>query len=357
MKKNNKYLSVLCFLSVLISISSYATDNQNSDSKKWDWQCSIKQTSDLFKDKIIWKTLLCDGFVNHKKTLENLNINIVFAPLNDPEIKFVPYQAQSSNQLEKLPQIADHLNAKYNIIAGINGGYFYRMDVPGFTDNICYYKTFDPPKPGESIGDSLLQYNGKSYATNCAFMPGLAESSRAALILTGVDPVSLKTAPYITLVKPNTVYMQKDQIPDAIGAGPNLITDGKLTVNDPNENLLPTLEFSANSAVGIINDTDGYPAQIVFFVVDGNNNSAENDWPAMNAYQMADFMLNYLKVSNAMSMDQGGSTTLYVSASDLSLYPMHVVSNSHFEPGVPPSANYIRDIYDGLFITTPKEKI
>jgi len=279
----------------------------------------------------------------------------VYAPINDPEIKFVPYEAQSTNQLAKLPEIADSLSSRYNVLAGINGGYFFRNDVKHFKDNICPAKTFNPPKAGDSMGDSLLQHDGKNYATNCAFWPGKAENPRAALILSGINPNSGKNAPYITLVKPDVVYTQAGNvIPDAIGAGPNLVTNGKLTVSDPDENLLPTLEFAANSAVGIINDNAGNPAQLVFFTVDGSDDSPKKGWPGMNALEMADFMLHYVKVANAISMDQGGSTTMYVAESDPAIYPLHVVSDSDFVPGMPRSVKNVRNIYDGLFIAVPK---
>lgn len=74
----------------------------------------------------------------------------------------------------------------------------------------------------------------------------------------------------------------------------------------------------------------------------------------MNAFQMADFMLNYLKVSNAISMDQCGSTTLYVAPSDLTIYPLHVVSNSNFEPGKPLSQDNIRYMMGYLLLRQNK---
>lgn len=338
-------LAVIIYL--LFSTSPHATETTS-----WHWNCSIIQTSQLYKNKVTWQTLNCDGYLQNIKILKSLNINVIYAPINDPEIQFVPYRAQTPTQLAKLPDIAASL-PQYNVLAGINGGYFYRIDQADFKDNICLYKTHHPPKPGDSMGDSLLQYNGMSYATNCAFIPGIAQNPRASLILTGVNPQTGKPAPYITLVKPDMIYKQpNDVIPDAIGAGPNLVTNGKLTVNNPDENLIPTLEFAANAAIGIINNTKGDPTQLVLFTVDGNDKSFEKNWPGMNASQMADFMLHYLKVSNAISMDQGGSTTAFVSASDLSIYPLHVVSNANYEPGVPRSANNVREIYDGLFIAT-----
>lgn len=352
MRKNYYLRRSLITIACLLSTTLY---NFANASTSWQWKCTQQQTTNLYKNKITWKTLNCDGYDHNIKILKSLNINVIQAPVNDPEIKFVPYHAQTPTQLAKLPDIANSLPSQYNVVSAINGGYFYRSDVPNFKDNICTHKTHNPPKPGDSMGDSLLQFDGVNYATNCAYMPGIAEKPRASLILTGINPATGKQAPYITLVKPDTIYTEAGGvIPDAIGAGPNLITNGKLTVNTPDENLVPTFEFAANSAIGIINDNSGNPMQLVYFTVDGNDDSFEKGWPAMNAYQMADFMLNYLKVSNAISMDQGGSTTLYVAASDINIYPLHVVSNSKYQPFKPRSADNVREIYDGLFITVPK---
>lgn len=346
----------IVILGLLASVCVYANTSSAAPQDSWQWTCTPMQITDLYKNKVTWQTLTCDGSLNNKVVLKSLNINVVTAPVNDPEVKFVPYESQTPTQLDMLPNIAGSLNAKTNVLAGINGGYFFRSDVKRFVDNICPYKTVTPPKPGTSMGDSLLQHDGQNFSTNCAFMPGKAENPRASLILSGINPDTGKSAPYITLVKPDVTYTQANNvIPDAIGAGPNLVTDGKLTVNNPDENLIPTSEFAANSAVGIINDASGNPAQLVLFTVDGSDDSLKKGWPGMNATEMADFMLNYLKVSNAISMDQGGSTTMYVGASDLSTFPLHVVSNSDFEPGVPRSERSIRDIYDGLFIAVPKQ--
>src|SRR5579872_3167672 len=135
------------------------------------WNCSAVQTTNLYKNKVTWQTLNCDGYYNNQPLLKSLNINVIYAPLNDPEIKFMPHQAATSNQLAKLPDIANGINTPYNVVAGINGGYFYRNDVNKFKDNICFYKTFTPPKPTDSMGDSLLQHDGSNFAKNCAFWP------------------------------------------------------------------------------------------------------------------------------------------------------------------------------------------
>lgn len=350
MKISKHIPSILCGL-ILFQQPLYC---HAKNTAAWNWSCNVVQSTDLYQGKVIWKTLNCNGTSDIVK-LNNLNINVIYAPTNDPTIKILPRQANTPNQLAQLPAIADELSAQYNILAGINGGYFYRNDVTNFNDNICPSKTKNPPKPTDSMGDSLLQYNNATEATNCVYIPGVT-TPRASLILTGINPLTNKPAPYITLVNPDVSYKNPDgTFPDAIGAGPNLITDGKITVDNPEEGLMgPTLEFAANTAVGIINDQNNNPSQIVLFTVDGNDQSFQKNLPAMNAAEMADFLLNYLKVNNAISMDQGGSTTMYVAASDLTIYPLHVVSNSNYDPTKPRSADNIRNIYDGIFIATNK---
>ena len=374
MKKIINYLLVTPCAFLLVSTSLYAnTQNkmQITLGQESTLSCSVGKTSKIYKDKVIWQTLTCDGYlfskIAGKLFPRTLNINVVYAPVNDPEIQIIPYHAQTENQLAKLPEIANSLSSEYTVISGINGGYFFRNDSKGFNDNICLDKNTDRPKPGDSMGDSLLQHHGVLHAVNCALTKTLGkafEQPRSVLVLTGAN------APYITFVDHDKAYTIKDKqgkeiYPDAFGAGPNLVTDGKLDVSGipgmpshRDENLFPTIEFSANAAVGIINDAGGKPAQFVFFTVDGNNNSfihPARNLGGMNAQEMAELMIKYLKVSNAISMDQGGSTTLYIAASDPKEYPLNVVSNSDYKgPGVPRDPKSVRNIYDGLFIAVKK---
>lgn len=357
-----KKISLTFILTLFTSITPVAyaaseVDQARYEASLLEWQCQVKQTTPLYQDKVIWQTLSCVGH-SILQTIKDLNINLVYVPVNDPDIKLLPYSAQTEDQLATLPEIAASLAAhqeKLNVIAGINGGYYYRINADRFLDTICMDKNINHPKLPNSMGDSLLQYDGQNYAANCAFIPGIRENARASLILTGTNPITHFSAPYITYVKPDTSYIQDMTFPDAMGAGPNLITNGKVMVNNPNEDLqLSALEFSANTAVGIINDAQGHPAKMVFFTVDGNDESRKKHWPGMNAYQMASFLLNYVKVADAMSMDQGRSTTMYVAASDPAVYPFHVVSNANYEPNQPVSERKVRRIYDGLFIAVKK---
>jgi hypothetical protein len=59
-------------------------------------------------------------------------------------------------------------------LAGINGGYFFRLDVSTFKDNVCRGKSRDealqPPSlasPNAGVGDALLIRDGKLLASNC----------------------------------------------------------------------------------------------------------------------------------------------------------------------------------------------
>jgi hypothetical protein len=62
-----------------------------------------------------------------------------------------------------------------NFIAGINGGYFWRVDIDGFwRDNVCHGKTRQEAEtpasdenPNYGIGDGLVKIDGEVFSNNC----------------------------------------------------------------------------------------------------------------------------------------------------------------------------------------------
>lgn len=138
------------------------------------------------------------------------------------------------------------------LIAGINGGYFWRVDISGvWVDDVCWGKTrSDANSPvstenaNAGIGDGLVKVDGKVISNNCN-CPGY--SRPAVLVLDDAN------SHIEVLHRGETVA---PEVQNAIAAGPNLVSfnvsDGTSFIDIPaDDDNINILEHAANTAVGV----------------------------------------------------------------------------------------------------------
>lgn len=218
-----------------------------------------------------------------------------------------------------------------HLIAGINGGYFYRLDVNNFFDGVCIGKSASvaelPPNtktPNTGVADGAIVSRGVLLGSNCDC---LGYNMPVFLTLNGsssvIDVLGRAAPPPAGLLL------------DSLAAGPNLVSTNSsgtfIDVRNGDENFANVYEWSANTGIGFtMNGTSS-----VFVTFDGFDGCAQtNGTCGTNAFTMAYFFKDFLMVEKAMGMDQGGSTTMWVEGEG-------IVTN--------PGAN-ARPIFSGLFL-------
>ncbi len=102
------------------------------------WRCNVLQTKEIHAG-VSWTTQNC----TMSETAEpDLTVNSITVDLKRSDLRVVAAAADPVAQVQVLPDIAASSGKKF--IAGINGGYFWRVDTSGFwRDNVCRGKTRD----------------------------------------------------------------------------------------------------------------------------------------------------------------------------------------------------------------------
>ena len=85
---------------------------------------------------VVWKTENCTNDVTQPPLLV---VNSVTVDVSNPNIRVVPaVSIDSSSPLQTIPEMATQ---NENYIAGLNGGYFWRVDIDGiWFDDVCREK-------------------------------------------------------------------------------------------------------------------------------------------------------------------------------------------------------------------------
>lgn len=245
-------------------------------------------------------------------------INVLKADLANKHIIVKPIAVPNKAVLETLPDIAKSTNPSMHLIGGVNGGFFYNAGTDStYQDNICPQKLYPQ---SDNLGNSLTQIDGQVISMPCDTSE---HYSRSVLVLDNI--------PYITQVLPNQT-IQQGYIPDAIGAGPTLVSDtnGSPRIDITQEGFTWYNSEAARTAVGIKGSD--------IFLVTVDKTETSN---GVTISELADFMLNYLHVDKAINLDGGGSTTMC-----LNYHGICQIVNT------PSSADGARKIYNGLFIFT-----
>jgi hypothetical protein len=270
------------------------------------WNCSVAHQERIAGAAVVWIKYNCSGMTPLGPNGPMI-FNTVEVDLSSDAIFVTPMIANTTHQLAPLNQIAAQDS---RIIAGINGGYFYRTDVSTFIDNVCWGKSKaqaeQPPsqaKPDNGVGDTLVMIDGVQGSTNCDC---IGYNKPATLVING-------TASYITVQ--NTASPAPPGVKSCLAAGPNLVSHNSsgsflgIPSDDENSNIL---EWSSNTAAGLTTLPSG-KTLLTLVTADGYDGCMWLDPVCgIDAYNFAFFMKDYLNVTTAMEMDQGGSTTMFI---------------------------------------------
>ncbi|NGM66223.1 phosphodiester glycosidase family protein [Sphingobacterium sp. SGR-19] len=260
-------------ISILVSIvlfvtATFAQENQDSIAVVTkDW----KKTE--VKKGVIWK----QGHFNNLFDSEQ-EINYVEIDLKKNLKKL--YFAAESSELKPTSQLA----LEHHALVAVNGG-FFDMKNGGATDFI-------------QVDNKVVNHTRK-------------KSDRGnALLLVSKKEVKIKAAT-------DTLY-EAGRYPNVMLSGPLLIADSSpcpLTKNAFNDNRHP------RTAIAL---TRG--GKLLLFVVDGRNKSAHG----MNLHELSS-ILRWLGAKEAMNLDGGGSSTLYIKGATENGVVNHPSDNKLFD--------------------------
>lgn len=314
------------------------------------WTCIPIFEKELVEG-VVWRQQNCSVYDENKDDPQ-LVVNSIHVDITRDDLVVEPMVASlEQGGVATLPSIA---GSDANSIAGINGGYFWRVDIEGFwRDNVCHGKVRKEAEqdanrlfPNFGIGDGVIKINGKTLASNC----NCTGYSRPAVLKLESDVTASKIE-----------VMQRGEQPwervnSAIGAGPNLLSYDASTqttyVDIPaDDDNINRLVYEAATAVGIVMDTfyDEMSAkEIVMVTTDGSDKCKPTErYCGLEAANLATLMKDVFGTTQAMSMDQGGSTTMWVKGEDPSRDG--IVSRS--DNKVPPSEEGTgRALANGLFV-------
>jgi hypothetical protein len=188
-------------------------------------------------------------------------------------------------------------------LAGINGGYFWEVLNQRFFDNVCIGKLREEAEqpcseqhPNRGRGDTLVRIKGQLMSTNCDL---LGFSHPVAFVMNG-------TASYLVPLRRG----QQLDVPDALANSPLLVLGGRYAI--PVDDLgLNRWSHSANAAVALRGQEA--EAELILVASDGRDSCPRSDPSCgIDAEPMAYFMLDVVQAEQAVELDQGGSTTLWV---------------------------------------------
>lgn len=245
-----------------------------------------------------YHSFLCKGSTPHG-IVGPLGVHVVRVPLSGTQLQLVPVAAPGAT-LATVPNLAKMQGP--NAVASINGGYFWRIDLEHFVDDVCFFKSrADALKnvsnlhPNWGIGDSLMRRNGVLYSSNCDL---LGNGSPAALIFNGTNS--------------SIVVLDRGQnlpasVNDCIGAGPSLVLDGEVDIRGFNVNIWSLKPATAVGLIGV----PGNFSEAILVVTDGHD-GCKNTTCGVNCHQLAYMMRDQFGVHSAMAFDQGGSATMWI---------------------------------------------
>lgn len=293
---------------------------------------------------VLWERENCTGTTPAGR-VGPLVFNIVRADLSDAHVRVRAARADPAHNppLQDVRTIAQSVP---RAVAAVNGGFFWRVDERVFFDNVCFFKSradaernASAEHPNYGLGDGLTLIDGELVSSNCDC---LGYDRPTALIVNGTES-------YVSIMR------RAERAPpgtrDAIAAGPNLVSYDAATgapvfdipADDHNVNIL---EHTTNTAVGVVRgpSCNGRAqgctnASLVLVTCDGYDGCPRADPTCgVNAHEFAWYMLDRVHATEAMQMDQGGSTTMFVRGQG----DNSIVSN----PG-----HGLRSVFNALVIT------
>lgn len=248
-----------------------------------------------------------------------LVINSIHVDITRSDLRVIPAIADPVAQVQDLPSMAAQ-NKKF--IAGVNGGYFWRVDIDGFwRDNVCRGKLRrEAEQPASDvnvnygISDGSIKIDGVVYGNNC----NCTGYSRPAVL--SLDSASSNVQ---VLHRGENVGAETK---NAIGAGPNLVSldfeTGKPYVDVPkDDDNVNKVVFEATTAVGLVQDlvvnSDGSKSTVAKSLVMVTSDGSDACLPfetycGIFSPDLGSLMKDIFACTQAMSMDQGGSTTMWI---------------------------------------------
>lgn len=305
---------------ILISLCSYLTHAWPWDKNdKKTWTCSIVQPDQPLtpSNSAFWRKENCTTVTDGSQPF--LVVNSLHVDMLATDIRIVPgYSQDPSRPLIPIGEIAATYGSNANkFIAGINGGYFWRVDITGFwMDDVCRGKTRKDAElpvddcsqhPNNGLHDGTLIFDGKVVGCNCDKWG----YSRPALLATtqGNSEWNIKVL--------SRGEQATSDVKFALAAGPNLVSFNQETgasfIDIPDgEDNINRFEHAAQTAVGL-NFAEGQKVTKMTMVTsDGRECGPKNTKCGVADPDLALLMQQHFGCQQAMSMDQGGSTTMWV---------------------------------------------
>ena len=355
-----------------------------------NWSCAELSSKPLAPGGVVtWARYSCSGLLppgalGHRKPVGPMVFNVVTAQMDAPGVGALPVAAPqlaslpSAQRLQTLPELAatgaeqqrnssSSSSSSSSILAGINGGYFWRVDEGGiWVDDVCWGKgrrealrNASATDANAGVGDCAHVVDGVTLASNCDHV---GYSRPTALVLRERAPpvvATPTTAGAAAAVVPRIELLRRGErldasvVLDAIGAGPQLVATDAATgaaavdipADDDNVNVRGRESSTAvglryRSATGGGDGLRQMVHEMLLVTADGSDScKAADPTCGIEFAPFAGLLLEYFGVYSAMGMDRGGSSTMWVNGSGA---PDGVVSN----PGHGP-----RRIFNGLFVT------
>lgn len=218
---------------------------------------------DFVADGDFRETVVANGVVWGSQIYQDLyggvqTVNVLDVDLAAPDLEVKPVDANGC-------ETTSAMGVRTEATAGINGGFFAMGNPQCPSSNLV------------KIDGTVVNLGTSTHTT---FGIDATGTTAIAMIAAGVD-------------WPEMVH--------ALGAGPNLVTDGALDVTQEGFSWMSSKE--PRSALGVT--ADGHLLLVTF---DGRTEHGDGT----TIPELADYLLNTLGAYNAMNLDGGGSTTLYV---------------------------------------------
>mmetsp|Transcript_2879 Transcript_2879/g.6065 ORF Transcript_2879/g.6065 Transcript_2879/m.6065 type:complete len:327 (-) Transcript_2879:155-1135(-) len=258
-----------------------------------------------------------------------LKVNSLVIDLTSKDVRVLPAVSKDPNNL--LASVPDQAasNPDRNFIAGINGGYFWRVDItPIWVDDVCRGKKRSEAEheAGEDanwgLHDGLIKVDSEVLGSNCD-CKGFSRPAVVSTSTTDMGDYGIEVLQRGEQGSADIVY--------GLGAGPNLVSfnasTGESYVDIPaDDDNINIHEHAANSAVGLVLDpVTGKAVTMLLVTTDGSDECGRLDPSCgITATNLAQLLKEHFLVTQAMSMDQGGSTTMWVKAA--TDFPQGVVS-------------------------------
>lgn len=328
-----------------------------------DWSC-ISIANQTLAEGVTWLQQNCTR--DAQRSPPTLVVNSITVDITRSDIRLVAAQAADSGGNQSLKSLPDIGRQDPRNLAGINGGYFWRVDVNGFwRDNVCRgkrreeaEKPADPSHPNYGVGDGVVIVDGVLKSSNC----NCTGNSRPAVMLLNGDESAIEVLQRGESPAPG--------VPNALGAGPNLVSwnasAGAAFVDIPkDDDNVNRVVREAATAAGLVQHMDDATGKLVasaavLVTTDGSDSChVWEEWCGLQLKHLATLMRDVHGCTSAMSMDQGGSTTMWLQkdVSGQADQTDGVVSNADNVDSNTPGAG--RAIANGLFVqslaSTPQE--